>query len=188
MWRGRAAGAAPVEGGTSTWKLCTQGFAVGVFTGLVGAGGGFLIVPALALWAGLPMAAAIGTSLFVIVLKSAAGFLGYLSHVSVDYALVAGVAACAIAGSFAGSALTRFVAPASLRRSFAVFVLVMAVVILVREGAAVVATAQAALPTTAPQLLFALLLLGVGVIAGRASRGGGSGAGPDLVFDRGEGI
>ena len=89
-------------------KLTLQGFAVGSFTGLVGAGGGFLIVPALALWAGLPMTAAVGTSLLIIVLKSATGFLGYLSHVEVKYSLVAMVSGTAIAGSFLGSRLATF--------------------------------------------------------------------------------
>jgi uncharacterized membrane protein YfcA len=161
---------------------------VGLFTGLVGAGGGFLVVPALALWAGLPMPAAVGTSLFVIVLKSGAGFLGYLAHVSVDYGLVAAVTASAIAGSFVGSRLTRLVSPASLRRGFAVFVLAMAGLILVREGAVLVAAAEAAVPTTLPQLLFAIVVLGVGIVAGRASRTGRGGADADLVFERGEGI
>jgi hypothetical protein len=62
----------------------------------------------------------------------------------------------------------------------------MACLILVREGAAVMAAAEAALPTTAPQVLFALLMLGVGILAGRVSRTGGSA--DDLVFERGEGI
>ncbi len=75
------------------WKIAIDGLAVGGLTGLVGVGGGFLIVPTLVLWAGLPMAAAVGTSLFVIVLKSVAGFAGYMSHVAVDPALVGAVSA-----------------------------------------------------------------------------------------------
>ncbi len=188
MWRGRREAATPDEGDASLGKLLAQGLAVGLFTGLVGAGGGFLIVPALALWAGLPMTAAIGTSLFVIVLKSAAGFLGYVSHVSVDYGLIAAVTAVAIAGSFAGSRLVRVVSPASLRRGFAVFVLAMAGLILVREGQLVLDSAGSALPTTAPQVLFALAMLVVGVLAGRASRTVGRTVEGDLVFERGEGI
>jgi uncharacterized membrane protein YfcA len=188
MWKGRSAGTETVEGGSNPGRLVAQGFAVGLFTGLVGAGGGFLIVPALALWAGLPMAAAVGTSLFVIVLKSVAGFLGYLSHVSVDYGLVASVAASAIVGSFVGSRLTRVVSPASLRRGFAGFVFAMAVLVLVREGAAVAATAEVALPRTLPQVLFALLVLGVGVLAGRASRSATGGADVELLYESGGGI
>jgi uncharacterized membrane protein YfcA len=89
MWRGGTDPAPALEPGPgATARLMAQGLAVGAFTGLVGAGGGFLIVPALVLWAGLPMAAAVGTSLLVIVLKSAAAFLGYVTHVDVDYTLI----------------------------------------------------------------------------------------------------
>ena len=172
MWRGRSA-PATAEHGSSPGRLALQGFVVGSFTGLVGAGGGFLIVPALALWAGLPMPAAIGTSLLVIVLNSLAGFAGYVSQVHVDFGLVAAVAGCAIAGSFAGSRLSRLVPPSSLRRAFAGFVLLMAAVILVREGNLVLQTGASAVPTTLPQLLFALAMLGMGILAGRVSRGSG---------------
>ncbi len=188
MWRGRRA---PEQGAASRaalGKLLLQGLAVGAFTGLVGAGGGFLIVPALVLWAGLPMAAAIGTSLFAIVLNSLAGFAGYAAHVSVDYRLVAAIAGSAVAGSFLGSRLTRLVAPGSVRRAFAGFVLAMAGVILVREASLVVRTSAAALPRTAPQLFFALVMLGVGVAAGRASRAPAAGSGPELPYEGGEGI
>jgi uncharacterized membrane protein YfcA len=151
MWRGRRGPATRDADRGAAWKLVLQGLAVGGFTGLVGAGGGFLIVPSLVLWAGLPMPAAVGTSLFVIVLNSLAGFAGYAAHVTVDYGLVAAVAACAVAGSFAGSRLTHLVEPDSLRRAFAVFVLVMAAVILVREvGLAVRAGASVALVQPSP--------------------------------------
>lgn len=151
-------------------RLVAQGLAVGAFTGLIGAGGGFLIVPALALWAGLPMPAAIGTSLLIIVLKSATAFAGTLSHVRVDYTLVAAVSVAAIAGSFLGSALSARVAPADLRRAFAAFVMVMGTLILVREAAQVAATITPALPTTWPQVVFALIMLGVGILTGRSSK------------------
>ena len=87
------------------------------------------IVPALALWTGLTMKAAIGTSLLVIVLNCLAGFAGYAAHVEIQAPLVAGVAACAIAGSFVGSGLTRLVQPDTLRRAFAGFILAMAAMI-----------------------------------------------------------
>jgi uncharacterized membrane protein YfcA len=185
MWRGRRA-ATPGTGGPALAKLALQGLVVGSFTGLVGAGGGFLIVPALVLWAGLPMPAAVGTSLFVIVLNCLAGIAGYLSHVAVDPGLIAAVAGCAVAGSFAGSALARAVPPAGLRRAFAGFVLVMAVTILLREGALVAATAAAALPRTLPQLLFAGVMLGLGLAAGRASRRADDL--PESSFSGGDGI
>jgi len=188
MWRGRGASAAGEESEISPAKLLLQGFAVGSFTGLVGAGGGFLIVPALVLWAGLPMPSAVGTSLLVIVLNSLAGFAGYATHVRIDPGLVAAVALCAIAGSLAGARLTKLVRPSSLRRSFAVFVLVMAVAILVREGSLVLSASEAALPKTLPQLLFVLAMLAVGVAAGRASRGPGASAGESVEYDEGGGI
>jgi uncharacterized membrane protein YfcA len=188
MWRGRSASAASEASGISPAKLLIQGFAVGSFTGLVGAGGGFLIVPALVLWAGLPMPSAIGTSLFVIVLNCLAGFAGYAAHVRIDPGLVAAVSLCAIAGSVAGARLTRLVHPSSLRRSFAGFVLVMAVAILVREGSLVLAAGEAALPKTLPQLLFALAMLSVGIAAGRVSRGPRVAEGSSPEYDEGGGI
>jgi uncharacterized membrane protein YfcA/uncharacterized membrane protein YedE/YeeE len=110
MWRGRRAPARAPAVDRSLAPLVAQGLGVGLFTGLVGAGGGFLIVPALALWAGLPMRAAVGTSLFVIVLSTLAGFSGYARHVRVDLALVA-----AVAGGGDRGLLPRRVARASHR-------------------------------------------------------------------------
>jgi len=188
MWRGRRTPTRTEPTRGDHWKLALQGFTVGSFTGLVGAGGGFLIVPALVLWAGLPVPAAVGTSLLVIVMNCLAGFVGYSSHVSVDLTFIAIVSACAVVGSLAGSRLAHVVAPDSLRRAFAGFVLVMAAIILVREGAQVVAAASAALPTTLPQILFALLMLGVGIAAGRVSRGSGPASSEPAAFERGEGI
>jgi len=171
MWRGsRGTEQEGADELLSPAKLTLQGFAVGSFTGLVGAGGGFLIVPALALWAGLPMTAAVGTSLLIIVLKSAAGFLGYLNHVAVDYSLVAMVSGTAIAGSFLGSRLATLVEPELLRRSFAGFVMAMACFILVREGTTVATTLEPALPATWPQVAFAISMLALGVLAGRSSK------------------
>lgn len=188
MWRGRRTASAPAEAAHAASRLAVQGLAVGVLTGLVGAGGGFLIVPALALWAGLPMPAAVGTSLVVIVLNSVAGFAGYAAHVAVDPTLVAAVAACAIAGSFVGARLAHAVEPARLRRAFAGFVLVMGAAVLAREGAAVAETARAALPDTLPQLLFAVVMLAVGVGVGRASRPARHPQRDELLYFGGEGI
>lgn len=188
MWRGRKeAPEGSVDERHSPGRLVAQGLAVGAFTGLVGAGGGFLIVPALALWAGLPMTAAVGTSLLIIVLKSASGFLGYLAHVQVDYALVAIVSGMAIVGSFVGSRLATLVEPASLRRAFAGFVMVMACFILIREGTLVAATLSPALPTTWPQVTFALVMLALGVLAGRSSKRAAA-AHSELALTQGAGI
>lgn len=187
MWRGRRDDSSAHSAQPAYLKLGLQGIVVGSFTGLIGAGGGFLIVPALALWAGLPMAAAVGTSLLVIVMNTAAGFLGTLDHVQVNVALVAAVTTAAIAGSFAGSRLAHVVDPTSLRRGFAGFILVMGSFILVREGALVASAAAEALPANLPQLVFAIVMLCIGVLAGRATRS----ANDPLIeraFDQGEGI
>jgi uncharacterized membrane protein YfcA len=187
MWRGRRAGA-PRRARAAPVRLAAQGFGVGLFTGLVGAGGGFLIVPALALGAGLPPQAAVGTSLLVIALNAAAGFAGYGAHVSIDAPIVAVTTACAIAGSVAGAALARRTNPAQLRRAFAGFVLVMAALILVREADVWVRGAIAALPQSIPQLAFAALVLGIGVAAGRASRAAPGDRWLERGFEEGAGI
>ena len=124
MFRGRREAGAQAAGqaGQAIWKILLDGLVVGLLTGLVGAGGGFLAVPALALLGGLPMKRAIGTSLLVISMKSFAGYAGHATHVEVDLHLAATVAGAAVAGSFVGSLLSARVSPDSLRRGFAVFV------------------------------------------------------------------
>ncbi|MBB1030654.1 sulfite exporter TauE/SafE family protein [Dietzia sp. SLG310A2-38A2] len=115
------------------WRILLDGLVVGAATGLVGAGGGFLVVPALVLLAGLPMTAAVGTSLLVIAMKSFAGLGGYLTSVSLDWPLVAAVTAAAIAGSFVGIRLTSVVPEKALRKGFGYFVLVMGAFVLSQE-------------------------------------------------------
>ena len=110
--------------------LAAPGLGVGVLTGLVGVGGGFLIVPALVLIAEVPMEAAVGTSLLIIAMNSFAGFAGYLGQAEMQWALMALFTALAVAGSFAGAYLVRFVPSDALQKAFAVFVVVMAVFIL----------------------------------------------------------
>lgn len=110
--------------------LAAPGLGVGVLTGLVGVGGGFLIVPALVLIAEIPMEVAIGTSLLIIAINSFAGFAGYLGQAEMQWALMALFTALAVAGSFAGTYLGRFVPSGALQKAFAVFLVVMAVFIL----------------------------------------------------------
>jgi uncharacterized membrane protein YfcA len=110
-----------------------EGLVVGLVTGLVGAGGGFLVVPALALLGGLPMPRAVGTSLLVIALKSFAGYAGHAAHVEVDLTLAATMSAAAVAGSFGGVALSKRVPAELLRKGFAAFVLVMGVFVLAQQ-------------------------------------------------------
>jgi uncharacterized membrane protein YfcA len=114
------------------WTLMLAGLATGVLTGIVGVGGGFLIVPALVLFAGIPTRRAIGTSLAIIALQSSAGFAKHASILgtdSLDFKLIAVFAALGIAGSIGGAALGKRLPQATLRRAFGGFVLVMAGVI-----------------------------------------------------------
>ena len=122
---------------SSTGLILVEGLVVGAVTGLVGAGGGFLVVPALVLLGGVPMKEAVGTSLLVIGLKSAGGFLGHASHVEIDWALTGAFTLAAVVGSLGGVQLADRVPGPALRKGFAVFVLVMAAVVLQQElGAA----------------------------------------------------
>ena len=121
------------DGELPVGKVVLEGLIVGLVTGLVGAGGGFLVVPALALLGGLPMPVAVGTSLVVIALKSFAGLGGYLTTVTLDWALVGGVTAAAVIGSLVGARLAGRLPEAGLRKGFGVFVLVMGVFVLVQE-------------------------------------------------------
>ncbi len=132
MWKGRKVGTTTVKE-LPLAKVIAEGLVVGAVTGLVGAGGGFLVVPALALLGGLPMPQAIGSSLVVIALKSFAGFAGYASHVEINYTLATVVTGAAVVGSFGGARLATLVPPEKLRRGFAVFVLAMAIFLLFKQ-------------------------------------------------------
>ena len=125
---------APVLVERSLWWAAVEGVVVGGATGLVGAGGGFLVVPALVLLGGLDMRSAVGTSSLVITLKALAGFAGHASHVVVDPALAAGVIAFAVLGVVAGVALARRVEAGRLRTAFGAFVVAMALVLLARHS------------------------------------------------------
>lgn len=106
--------------------VLAEGMAVGGVTGLVGAGGGFLVVPALALLGGLSMPTAVGTSLLVIAINSLFGFLGHATHAHVDLRLAGAMAASAVVGSLVGGGLSCRVPALALRQAFGVFVLLMA--------------------------------------------------------------
>ena len=113
--------------------IIIEGLVVGTLTGLVGAGGGFLIIPALVLLSKLPMKQAVGTSLLIIAMKSLFGFLGDLSHTTMDWKLLIAVTALAVAGIFIGNVLSRKIDGKKLKRGFAWFVLVMGVYIIIKE-------------------------------------------------------
>lgn len=114
-------------------RIALHGLVVGLVTGMVGAGGGFLVVPALALLGGLPMPVAVGTSLLVIAIKSLAGFWGHLGHVQVPWATVLVVTVAATAGALVGSRLVDRVPARVLRQTFGWLVLVMAVFLMARQ-------------------------------------------------------
>ena len=113
--------------------LPAEGLVVGTITGLIGAGGGFLVVPALALMAGLPMRQAIGTSLMIIAMNSGAGVVGHLAHVDIDWGLTLLISLFAVGGSFIGAKYSKKIPADTLRRIFAYFVLAMGTFILLKE-------------------------------------------------------
>jgi uncharacterized membrane protein YfcA len=114
--------------------ILVEGTLVGVLTGLVGAGGGFLIIPALVLLAKMPMKLAVGTSLFIIAAKSLLGFLGDLKgDESIDWNLLLIFTALSILGIFIGISLAKKVEGAKLKTGFGWFVLVMGVYIILKE-------------------------------------------------------
>ena len=134
MFRGRGELEAKRNKPLPVGLVIAEGFTVGAVTGLVGAGGGFLVVPALVLLGGMEMHKAVGTSLMVIALKSFAAFAGHAAHVSIDLQLALVVTAAAVAGSIGGAAFSRRVPAQILRKIFAGFVLVMAGYVVWREA------------------------------------------------------
>lgn len=113
--------------------ILIEGAVVGVLTGLVGAGGGFLIIPALVILSKLPMKQAVGTSLVIITAKSLLGFLGEKDLAGLDWTLLILVTVFAISGIFIGSALSNKIDGDKLKPAFGWFVLVMGVYILIKE-------------------------------------------------------
>jgi uncharacterized protein len=136
-------------------KITLLGVTVGVISGLVGAGGGFLLVPALALLAGLPMPIAVGTSLVVISMQSFAGFAGHLSTEQIDWRLAGLVTAAAVIGALIGGRLVAFVDPKTLRTLFGWFVLLMASLILAQEVRPAIGATTAGLTLAAMGMSFA---------------------------------
>lgn len=156
MIRGRKKVEGKAHTGLPLFRILLDGFIVGLVTGLVGAGGGFLVVPALVLLGGLPMQAAVGTSLLVVMMKSIAGFIGYTvtfggpngfiawnPETAFNWTVALVVTAFAVVGAVGGAAISGKIHPDRLRKGFGWFVLVMAVFILVQElGASILDFAQ----------------------------------------------
>ncbi|MCC9169004.1 sulfite exporter TauE/SafE family protein [Pontibacter sp. XAAS-A31] len=113
--------------------ILAEGAVVGTLTGLVGAGGGFLIIPALVLFSKLDMKLAVGTSLLIIAVKSQFGFVGDVFNYEIDWIFLAIFSAISIVGIFIGSFLSTKVPADKLKTSFGWFVLLMGVYILVKE-------------------------------------------------------
>lgn len=113
--------------------ILLEGAVVGLVTGLVGAGGGFLIIPALVLLSKLPMKEAVGTSLVIIAAKSLIGFFGESSETVINWTILSSVSAFATAGIFVGIVLSKRIDGAKLKPAFGWFVLVMGVYIIVKE-------------------------------------------------------
>lgn len=126
-------GPGPVPGQRHPLAVPLAGLGVGVLTGFLGVGGGFLIVPALVLLARLEMPRAVGTSLLVIAVNAAAGLLSHLGREPLPLGLVAGFTGIAIAGAMVGSRLAGRVAPARLRRGFAALVILVGIALVVRN-------------------------------------------------------
>lgn len=114
--------------------IMLEGFIVGILTGLVGAGGGFLIIPALVLLAKLPMKMAVGTSLLIISAKSLIGFTGDIgTQMNINWLFLVLVSILAVSGIFAGSYLSKFVSGKKLKPAFGWFVMIMGIYIIGKE-------------------------------------------------------
>ena len=110
-----------------------QTFTIGIIIGLVGAGGGFLIIPSLILFAKLPMRKAVGTSLFIIAMNSLVGFIGDVQNLEIDWLFLLTFSAISVVGIFIGMYLTKYTNESQLKKIFAYFVLLMAAIILLKE-------------------------------------------------------
>ncbi len=116
-----------------TLSLAAYGLGIGVVTGLLGAGGGFLLIPVLVVLMHLPMKTAVGTSLLIIAMNSLIGFTGDIGHMPIDWRFLLSVSAITIAGVLLGGYLGRFIPGAKLKKGFGWFVLIMGVYILIKE-------------------------------------------------------
>lgn len=110
-----------------------EGFVVGILTGIVGAGGGFLIIPALVLLARLPMKKAVATSLLIIAIKSLIGFIGDIETMQIDWPFLLIFSGISVIGIFVGVWLNNFIDGKKLKKGFGWFVLLMAIYILFKE-------------------------------------------------------
>ena len=113
--------------------IAMHGVGIGILTGLVGVGGGFLIVPALVLLSGIPMKIAIGTSLVIVAAKSYSGFAGYIGVVPVDWAIMGVFTLVTVAGSFVGTRIAHRLSHDKLQKSFAIFLIMVATYMIIKS-------------------------------------------------------
>lgn len=113
--------------------IILEGLIVGILTGIVGAGGGFLIIPALVLFAKLPMKKAVATSLMIIAIKSLIGFLGDLQHVTINWTVLLVFTGVSAVGIFLGIYLNKFIDGEKLKKGFGYFVLFMGLYVILAE-------------------------------------------------------
>ena len=114
--------------------ILIEGAVVGVLTGIVGAGGGFLIIPALVLFAKLPMKKAVATSLLIIAIKSLIGFIGDIQNLDIEWSFLILFSSLSVAGIFIGIWLNNFIDGKKLKKGFGWFVLVMGIYIILKES------------------------------------------------------
>ncbi len=152
------------QAGVAWWHVLLGGVGVGFLTGFLGVGGGFLIVPALVLLVGMKMADAVGSSLLVIALNSAAGLAGHFNDGALPRLLIAVFLAAGLVGLWLGSLLTRKLSADRLRQSFAVFVVVLALVLLGINMPAVVHARQGHVATRSICTGVATVLLAEGEV------------------------
>ncbi|MFI1770974.1 sulfite exporter TauE/SafE family protein [Thalassobellus citreus] len=115
------------------YKTFVQGLIIGTVTGLIGAGGGFLYVPALVLWANLPMKKAVGTSLIIVTINSLIGFIGDVQTLEIEWVFLLTFTLISIIGIILGVFLSKFITGEKLKKSFGVFTLLMAIYIIYKE-------------------------------------------------------
>lgn len=113
------------------WLVFVSGAGVGLLTGILGVGGGFLVVPVLVMLVGLPVQMAVGTSLLIIAMNSIAGFLGHIRDGSMDWMITLVFTSAGLAGTFGGMKLSRRLSSSRLQKAFAVFVIALAVFLLI---------------------------------------------------------
>lgn len=130
-------GGAPTDetnsGQQNATSLALYGIGIGLVTGLLGAGGGFLLIPVLVVLMRLPMKTAVGTSLLIIAMNSLIGFTGDIGRVAIDWRFLLALSAITISGVLVGGYASRYIAGAKLKKGFGWFVLIMGAYILIKE-------------------------------------------------------